>query len=138
MSTRKISLGLVVCLLIGLFSQQLLSQRSRPRMSTGMRMNRMPRPNFERMRDMSPEEKMSYFQELAAKQRRAIEEQEALVMREALGVNEQQWKRIEPRLKKVKAYRKEAFISIGFPFQSSFMSSKVPGGQGFGGGFVAG
>ncbi len=37
----------------------------------------MPRPDFERMRNMNPEEKMRYFQEFAQEQRRIIEEQEA-------------------------------------------------------------
>jgi hypothetical protein len=103
----------------------------------GMRKQGMPHPDFERMRDMSPEEKMRYFQELAEKQRKMIEEQEALAMQQALGADEQQWRRIEPRLKKVKAYREQAFVGIGLPFKSSFTSSTVPGqGQGFGGGFA--
>jgi hypothetical protein len=144
MSTRKISLGLAVCLLLGVFTQQLLSQqrtqRTRPRMSMGMRPPDMPRPDFERMRDMNPEEKMRYFQKFAAEQRRVIEEQEALAMQQALGADEQQWKIIQPKLKRVKAYRDQAFVGIGLPFQSSFTSSTVPGqmggfGSGFSGGF---
>ena len=143
MSTRKISLGLAICLLLGIFSQQLLSQqrtqRMRPRMSMGMRPPEIPRPDFESMRDMSPEEKMRYFQEIAEQQRRIIEQQEDLAMQQALGADEQQWRRIEPRLKKVKAYREQAFVGIGLPFQSSFTSTTIPGqGQGFGGGFAGG
>jgi hypothetical protein len=136
MSTRKISLVLVVCLLLGVFTQQLLSQRTRPRMTTGMRPLDMPRPDFERMRDMSPEEKIRYFQEISEQQRRMIEEQEALAMQQALGADEQLWRRIEPKLKKVRAFREQAFVGIGLPFQSSFTSSIAPGqmgGQGFGG-----
>ena len=136
MSMRKISLGLAVCLLLGVFSQQLLSQRMRSGMGTGMMSGGMPRPDFERMRDMSPEEKMRYFQELAEKQRRMIEEQESLAMQQALGADERQWKIIQPKLKRVKAYRDQAFVGIGLPFQSSFTSGVVPGqmgGQGFGG-----
>ena len=143
MSTRKISLVLVVCLLLGIFTQQLLSQqstqRTRPRMSMGMRPPEMPRPDFELMRDMSPEEKMRYFQEIAEQQRKMIEEQEDLSMQQALGADEQQWRRIKPRVKKVKALQEQAFVSIGSPFQSSFTSTTFPGqGQGavgFGGGF---
>ena len=143
MSTRKISLGLVICLLLGVFTQQLLSQqrtqRTRPRMSMGMRPPDMPRPDFERMHDMSPEEKMRYFQEIAEQQRRMIEQQQDQAMQQALGADEQQWRRIKPRLNKVKAYREQAFVGIGLPFQSSFTSSTFPGqGQGavgFGGGF---
>lgn len=141
MSTRKISLGLAVCLLLGIFSQQLLSQRMRSGMGTGMMSGGMSRPDFERMRDMSPEEKMRYFQKFAEKQRRMIEEQEAMAMQQALGADEQQWRVIEPKLKKVRAYRDQAFVGIGLPFQSSFTSSLAPGqmgGKGFGGGFSGG
>jgi len=142
MSTRKIFLGLAICLMLGIFTQQLLSQQGtqhpRPRMSMGMRQPRMPRPDFERMRDMSPEEKMRYFQEIAEKQRRMIEEQEDQAMQQALGADEQQWRRIKPRLKKVKAYREQAFVGTGSPFQSSFTSTTFPGGQGFAGGFAGG
>ena len=103
-------------------------------MSMGMRRPDMPRPDFERMRDMSPEEKMRYFQEIAAQQRRVIEEQEDLAMQQALGADERQWKIIRPKLKRVKAYRDQAFVGIGSPFQSSFTSTVVPGqGQAFGG-----
>jgi hypothetical protein len=126
--------GLAVCLLLGVFSQQLLSQRMRSGMGAGTMSGGMFRPDFERMRDMSPEEKMRYFQELAEKQRRVIEEQEALAMQQALGADERQWKIIQPKLKRVKAYRDQAFVGIGSPFQSSFSSTVVPGqGQGFGG-----
>ncbi len=131
MSTRKMLFGLAVCLLLGLFAKQLLSQ--------GMRPGRMPRPDFERMRDMSPEEKMRYFQEFAAEQRRIIEQQEALAMQQALGADERQWKIIQPKLKRVQAYRDQAFVGIGLPFQSSFTSSVAPGQMGgFGGGFSGG
>ena len=129
MSTRRMIFGLAACLLLGVFGQRLLSQ--------GMRPGRLPaRPDFERMRRMSPEEKVRYF-------RRMAEEQEAEAMKQALEVDERQWKVIEPKLKKVRAYRDQAFVGIGLPFQSSFTSSVVPlpggaGGQSFGGGFAGG
>lgn len=139
MSTRKMFFGLAVCLLLGVFTQQLLSQRMRPGMGTGMMSGGMSRPDFERMRDMSPEEKMRYFQKLAAEQRRIIEEQEAMAMQQALGADEQQWKVIQPKLKRVQAYRDQVFVGIGPPFQSSFTNSVVPGQMGrFGGGFSGG
>ena len=134
MSTRKVILGLAVCLVLGVFAQRLLSQSVRsvgfsgrsdsvPSRSMGSR--RMPgQPDFERMRDMSPEEKMKYFQQLA-------EEQEAIAMQQALGANDKQWKIIEPKLKKVKHYREQAFIGTKPPFQSNFSSFNT--GQGFGG-----
>jgi len=150
MSKRKIILVLVACLSLGVFAQQLFSQGSgssglssgsgsmRPR---GTRPRRMPgQPDFERMRDMSPEEKMQYFQQLAEEQRKAMEQQESVAMQQALGADDQRWKVIEPRLKKVKHYREQAFIGTKSPFQSSFSSFNTgPGGaQGFSGGFGGG
>ena len=152
MSARKMILGLAVCLSLGVFARQLFSQgtssggfsgRSGSMQSRNMRPPRMPgQPDFERMQNMSPEEKMQYFQELAEEQRKAMqeqrkaaEEQEAIAMQQALGVNDEQWKVIEPRLKKVKHCREQAFIGTKSPFQSNFSSfSTGPGGgQGFGG-----
>jgi len=145
MSTRKMILGLTVCLVLGVFAQRLLSQGTRsggfsahsgsvPSRSMGSR--KMPgQPDIERMRNMSPEEKIKYFQQLAEEQRKAAEEQEAIAMRQTLGANDEQWRVIEPRLKKVKRYRELAFIGIKPPFQSNFSSFGTgPGGaQGFGG-----
>jgi len=140
MSTRKVILVLVVCLSLGVFTQQLLSQSagsggfssgSGQMQSRNTRPPRMPgQPNFERMKNMSPEEKMQYFRQLA-------EEQETFAMQQALGVNDQQWKIIQPILKKVKHYRELAFIGTKPPFQSNFTSFGTgPGGAGgFGGGF---
>ena len=136
MSIRIMIFGLAVCLLLGVFGQRLLSQ--------GMRPGGLPaRPDFERMRRMSPEEKVRYFQRMVEEQRRMAEEQETEAMKQALDVDERQWKVIEPKLKKVRACRDQAFVGIGLPFQSSFTSSVVPspggaGGQSFGGGFAGG
>jgi hypothetical protein len=69
MSTRRMFFGLAVCLLLGIFAQRLLSQSMRP--------GGPPRPDFERVRRMNPEEKVRYFQKIAEEQRRIIEEQEA-------------------------------------------------------------
>ena len=126
MSTRKTILGFLVCFSIVVFVGQSLSQPP------------AGRPDFERMRSMSPEEKVRYFRRMAEKQRRMAEEQEAQAMKEALEADEQQWKVIEPKLRKVKACREQAFVGIGLPFQSSFTSSFTPapgqtGGQNFGG-----
>jgi hypothetical protein len=89
---------------------------------------------------MSPEEKMQYFQQLAEEQRKTMEQQEAIAMQQALGANDEQWKDIEPRLKKVKRYREQAFIGTKPPFQSNFSSfSTGPrGAQGFSSGFSGG
>jgi hypothetical protein len=104
-------------------------------------------PDFERMKKMSPEERMQYFQQLAEErrkaleeQRKAMEEQEAIAMQQTLGASDEQWKIIEPRLKRVKRYREQAFIGIKPPFQSSFSSfSTGPGGaKGFSSGFSGG
>lgn len=137
MSTRRMIFGLAVCLLLGVFGQRLLSQ--------GMRPGGLPaRPNFERMHRMSPEEKVRYFRRMAEEQRKKLEEQEAEAMKQALGVDEPQWKVIEPKLKKVRACRDQAFVGIGLPFQSSFTTGSIApapgqtGGQSFGGGFAGG
>lgn len=124
MSIRRMILGSVVCFSIAVFVGQTLSQTSRPRRPAS-------RPDFERLRDMNPEEKFMYL-------RKRAEEQEAQAMKQALGVDEQQWKVIEPKLKKVRDCRDQAFVGIGLPFQSSFTSSVGPapgqgGGQGFSG-----
>jgi len=106
--------------------------------SRGTRPPRMPgQPDFERMRNMSPEEKTKYFQQFFEEQHEAMEQQESIAMQQALGADDKQWKIIEPRLKKVKRYREQAFIGIKPPFQSNFTSfSKGPGvARGFGGGF---
>jgi hypothetical protein len=97
-------------------------------------------PDFERMKNMSQEEKMKYFQQLAEEQRKAAEEQEAFAMQQALGANDEQWNVIEPRLKKVKRYREQAFVGTKPPFQTSFSSFNTgPGGaQGFSSGFSGG
>jgi len=85
------------------------------------------------------EEKIKYMQELAEEQRKAMEEQEALAMQQTLGVDEQQWKIIAPKLKSVKHYREQAFIGTKPPFQSSFSSFGTgPGGPQGGGGFAGG
>jgi hypothetical protein len=68
------------------------------------------------------------LQKKAAEQRKWIEEQQTRAMQQALGVDERQWKIIEPRLKKVQACRDEAFVGTKPPFQSSFSSSSGPGG----------
>ena len=150
MSTRKVILGLAVCLVLGVFAQRLLSQgvrsggfsgRSGSVQSRSTRPQRMPgQPDFERMQKMSPEEKMQYFQQLAEEQRRAMEEQEAIAMQQSLGANDEQWKVIEPRLKKVKHYREQAFIGTKSPFQSNLSSFNTgPGGaQDFSRGFTGG
>ncbi len=156
MNRQKLILALTVCLLVATSEQRLLSQSSssgafsggsgtqrprgtRPRQRPPMmRSSGMPgRPDFDRMRNMSPEEKTKYMQEFLEKQRKAAEEQEALAMQQTLGVNDQQWKIIAPKLKKVKHYREQAFIGIKSPFQSSFSSFGTgPGGAmgGAGGG----
>jgi hypothetical protein len=123
MSRLRMITGSVVCFSIAVFMGQALSQTSRARRPAS-------RPDLERMRDMNPEEKFRYL-------RKRAEEQEAQAMKQALGVDEQQWKVIKPKLKKVQDCRDQAFVGIGLPFQSSFTSSAAPapgqaGGQGFG------
>jgi hypothetical protein len=156
--TRQRLILLTVCMLVATSGQRLLSQGSssggsssgsssqrpqstRPRQRPpGMRPSRMPgRPDFERMRNMSPQEKIKYMQELAEEQRKAMEEQEAIAMQQALGADAKQWKVIAPKLKKVKHYREQAFIGTKPPFQSNFSSfSTGSGGPQGSGGFAGG
>jgi hypothetical protein len=97
-------------------------------------------PDMELMRGMSHEEKMKYFQDLGEEQRKAMEEQETIAMQQALGADNKQWKVIEPKLKKVKRYREQAFIGTKPPFQSNFSNlgtgpAGAQGGGGFSGSF---
>lgn len=150
MSTRKVILGLAVCLSLGVFARQLMSQGTRSSgfsggsgsmSSRGNRPPRMPgQPDFERLQGMSQEERAKYFQQLAEERRKAAEEQEDIAMQRTLGVNDQMWKVIEPRLKKVKYYREQAFIGTKPPFQTSFSSFNTGqgGAQGFSSGFSSG
>ena len=148
MSKRRMILGLAVCLVLGVFAQRLSSQnarsggfssRSGSSGSRSMRMGGMPgQPDFERMRGMSPEERMKYMQQRLEEQRKAMEEQEALAMQQTLGADDKQWKVIEPKLKKVKQYREQAFIGTKPPFQSNFSSFSTGPGGGQGGGAFGG
>lgn len=126
MSARKIIFGLAVCLLIGVSGQKLLSQSARRGGMGGF-------ANTERFGRMSPQERFEHFQKMAEEQRKWIEEQQTRTMQQALGVDEHQWKIIEPKLKKVQACRNEAFVETKLPFQSSFTSGSGMGG--FAGGF---
>jgi len=86
-------------------------------------------PDFARLQGLMPEQRIREMQKMA-------QEQEEQAMKQALGVNEAQWKIIEPKLNKVKACRERASVSIGPPFSSNFVSSSgSPQGQSFGGNF---
>ena len=128
MTTRRIFLGFTACLLIGVSGQKLLSQ--------GIRRGGMggASAGAERFGRMSPQERIEHFQKMAEDQRKRIEELQTQAMQQALGVDEHQWKIIEPKLKKVQACRDQAFVGTQLPVQSSFSSSAAPGG-GFAGGF---
>ena len=117
----------MACLLIGVLGQSLLSQNTSGGRSGG---SSSAGPDQFQMRH---QERMARFQKRAEEQRKWIEEQQTRSMQQALGVNESQWKIIEPKLKKVQAYREQAFVGTKPPFQSSFTSTSGPGG--FAGGF---
>ena len=122
MSTRKVILGLAVCLLIGLFGSKLHSQ------STGSGRARGGSDSVDQFNRMSHQERMAQMQKKMEDQRKWIEEQKTRSMQQALGVDEQQWKIIERKLQKVQACRDEAFVGTQFPFQSGFTSGNGPGG----------
>jgi hypothetical protein len=86
-------------------------------------------PDFTRLRDLRPEQRIREMQRMA-------QEQEEQAMKQALGVNEEQWKVIKTKLDKVKACREQASVNIGLPFSSNFVSTTgSQQGGGFGGGF---
>jgi hypothetical protein len=87
----------------------------------------------ERFNNMSHQERMAHFQKKFEEQRKWIEEQQTRAMQQNLGVNEDEWKIIEPKLKKVQSCRDEAFVGTDSPFQSGLSNFSGPGG--FTGGF---
>ena len=128
MATRKVILGLTICLLIGLFGSKLHSQSAGSGRGTGGSGG-----SVDQFHRMNHQETMAQMQKKMEEQRKRIEEQKTRSMQQALGVDEQQWKIIEPKLKKVQACRDEAFVGTQSPFQSGFVSNS---GQGiFVGGF---
>ena len=129
MSTRKIVLGLTTCLLIGVFGQKLLSQSAGRRSGMGIGTS----SGSGRLNNMGHQERMAQFQKKFEEQRKWIEEQQTRAMQQNLGVNEDEWKIIEPKLKKVQACREEAFVGTTPPFQSGLTCFSGP--DGFGGGF---
>ena len=87
------------------------------------------RRDFERLRDLKPEQRIREMQRIAR-------EQEERAMKQALGVDERQWKIIEPKIENVKACQERASVSIELPFSSSFVNrTSSPQGIGFGSGF---
>ncbi len=155
MSRRKIILALIVLFSTGAFMGQSMSQTSeeqQPEYENDFEQDQQitseenkkqmqdwsteqmaeferNRRRFERFRGLRPEQRIREMQKIA-------QEQETEAMKQALDVNEAQWKIIEPKLNKVKAYQEQATVSIGLPFSSSFISSTgSPQGGGFGGGF---
>ena len=121
MSTRKIAFGLTTCFFIGVFGQQLLSQGMGGSKTGAM-------SGAKRSHRISPQERIKHFQKMAETQRQWIEEQQTRAMQQALGVDEDQWKIIEPKLKKVQACRDEAFVGTKPAFQSSFSDNTAQGG----------
>lgn len=123
MTRRKMVFALVVCFLVAVFWVPLLSQTGQPDRTPGRR-------EFERMRDMNPQERFERFM-------REAKEREAQAMKQALGADEQQWKVVEPKLEKVRTYRDEAFGGVGLPFSSGGFTTQFgsPSGQASGGGF---
>jgi len=123
MTTRRVVFALVVCFLVAAFLMPSLSQTGRPDRTAG-------RGEFERMRDMNPQERFERFM-------REAKQREAQAMKQALQVDEHQWKVIGPKLEKVRSLRDEAFGGIGMPFSSSGFTTAFgsPQGQAGGGAF---
>jgi hypothetical protein len=83
---------------------------------------------FNRLRGLPLEQRIREMQKMA-------EQQEETAMKQALNVNDEQWKIIKPKLEKVKACRERANVGIGPPFSSNFVSTSSQQGGGFAGGF---
>lgn len=154
MSRQNIIFSLVVCISIMVFVGQSLCQTSgtrQPEYQTDFEQDRqnipddnlnMDRqrqdrrrfmqqrfgPDFSRLRNLEPAERIREMQKMAR-------EQEEQAMKQALGVDEARWKIIRPKIEHVKACRQRATESLGAPFSSSFVSSSSPQGGGFGSGF---
>jgi hypothetical protein len=124
MTRRKIVFVLAACLLVTVLLMPSLSQTARPDRTAG-------RGEFKRMRDMRPPERFERFM-------REAKQREAEAMQQALGVDQQQWKIIEPKLEKVRSLRDEAFGGIGQPFSSSGFTTQFGSPQGQAGGGSAG
>ena len=99
------------------------------RMNRQMAEQRRNMPDFARLQGLRPEQRIREMQKMA-------EEQEEQAMKQALEVNEAQWKTIKPKIERVKICREQASVGIGLPFSSKFISSSgSPQGQSFGGSF---
>lgn len=157
MLTQRILTVLTIALLTVLTKQSIsqTSQKELPEYPTGSesQLQMLPNPNsnqaqqeFERRRlelrrnsqsmnntsRINPEERIRQMQKMA-------QEQEELSMRQALGVDERQWKIIKPGIDKVKYYKEQASVNIGLPINSSFSSSSGSSGvQSFAGSFQVG
>jgi hypothetical protein len=105
-------------------SPNILRDRTAPQWTMPQRFG----PDFSRLRDLRPEQRIREMQRMA-------EQMEEQAMKQALGVNDQQWKVIKPKLEKVKACRERATVSIGSPYSSNFVSTNSQQGGGFAGGF---
>jgi len=127
MSTRNIIIGLVVCLSIAVSIDQTLSQTPRSKQTAR-------RPDLKRLRNMTPEQRQKELEQRMRKQRmetqqrlkqrikereqnreqrqRDSQKRQEQSMKEALGVTEEQWKLIKPRLEKVQNLARQANISI--------------------------
>ena len=86
---------------------------------------------FNRLRGFNPEQRIREMQKMA-------EQQEEQAMKQALGVNDEQWKVIKPKIEKVKGCRDRATVSTGLPFSSNFISTSSQQGGSFAGGFQFG
>ena len=123
MTRRRVVFMLAACLLVTVLLMPSLSQTARPARTAG-------RGDFERMRDMNPQERIERLM-------REAKQREAEAMQQALRVDQQQWKIIEPKLEKVRTYRDEAFGGAGLPFSSGGFTTQFgsPSGQAGGGSF---
>jgi hypothetical protein len=151
MSIRRKIFGLFVCLSITVFISQTLSQTSEiPEYPTDyeseqqitseemqerftQRREEIERRMTQRRGDANERvgQRIAESQRQMTQLREEIEKREEDAIKQALGVDERQWRIIKPKLEKVKEYKEQASISIGLPFSSNFTGNS----QSFAGGY---
>jgi len=148
MSIRKKIFGLFVCFSLMLFISRTLSQTpeyptdfgNEQQITSGETQERFNQRGEEINRPMTqrrgnvPErvgQRIAENQQRMTQLREEIEKREEEAMKQALGVDERQWRIIKPKLEKVKESKEQASVSIGSPFSSNFTGNS----QNFAGGY---
>ena len=134
MSTRKMIIGLFICLSIAVFAGQTLSQtrgpgRTRETPDWNLRKNmtseQIHREQQKRIQQWQIQNKKR-IEQLEKRTRSEAAKRSAESMKQALKATERQWKAIKPRLEKVKYLVKQVRVSI---IPHSYKRSRRYGGS---------